>query len=70
MEELLCLMYHHELEQQLDYLAQESARIASLGFADRLEQEQALNRLRLAANAALDRFHTGGRALARRKTND
>lgn len=57
MEELLCLLYHAQLQEQLAVLDQEAARIASLQFADQHEQQRALTGLRHQAQAALDGFY-------------
>jgi hypothetical protein len=57
MEELLCLLYHGQLQEQLAVLDQEAARIASLQFADQHEQQRALTGLRHQAQAALDGFY-------------
>jgi hypothetical protein len=57
MEELLCLVHHGQLQEQLAILDQEAARIASLQFADQHEQQRALTGLRHQAQVALDGFY-------------
>jgi hypothetical protein len=58
-EELLCLLHHSQLEERLAALDRETARIASLPFADPHEQQQALAGLRHQAEFELDRFYRG-----------
>ena len=53
----MCLMYHLEFSETAKALTAESARVASLSFADPVEQQQALSRLQLQIKAALDRFY-------------
>ena len=57
MEEMLCLLYHAQLEEYIAAMDREAARIAGLQFADVHEQQQALAALRHGAEAALDRFY-------------
>jgi len=56
-EEVLCLLHHAELEESMQYLHAESARVASLSFADPHEQQRALSTLAHRAAALLDRFY-------------
>jgi hypothetical protein len=56
-EEVLCLLAHAALRRELDELNAESARIASLPFADPHEQQRLLLRLKHSAAGKLDRFY-------------
>ncbi|MBN2080899.1 hypothetical protein JW859_01705 [bacterium] len=78
LEEVLCLLYHAALSDELAALEGEAARVASLSFADPAEQQRALAMLGHRRQAALDRFYrprpleetTGGRGLKEKNDED
>jgi hypothetical protein len=65
-EEMLCLMHHARLEEQLAALDREAGRVASLPFADPHVQQQALAGLHHRAQAELARFYRSARVGERR----
>jgi len=57
MEELLCLLSHGALDEQLRLLDAEAARVASLSLADEQEQRRVLTAIQHRASAAVERFY-------------
>ena len=57
-EEMLCLLHHARLRDDLAALEAEAARVASLPFADAHDQQRALARLGHHAQARLARFYS------------
>jgi|GEM_PF-4783190 len=57
MEEVLCLLQHAALNDELAALESEAARVASLSYAEPAEQQRALAMLGHRRQAALDRFY-------------
>ncbi len=56
-EETLCLLHHRKLDMQLASLESESARVASLGFADPDSQARALSALAHRQAALVEKFY-------------
>lgn len=56
-EETLCLLHHRQLDLQLESLERESARVASLGFADPESQGRALSALVHRQAALVEKFY-------------
>lgn len=56
-EETLCLLHHRQLDLQLASLESESARVASLSFADPDAQNRALSALAHRQAALVDKFY-------------
>ncbi len=59
-EETLCLLHHRKFDLQLASLESESARVASLGFADPDSQTRGLSSLAHRHAALVERFYLSG----------
>ena len=56
-EDVLCLLYHAKLRRELGEIESETARIASLPFADPHEQQRLLVKLMHQAAGKLQQFY-------------